>query len=29
MAKDGLGDMNGNTAKECSEDEEPFEVLEY
>jgi hypothetical protein len=29
MAKDGLREMNGNTAKEGREDEEPFEVLEY
>jgi hypothetical protein len=29
MAKDGLRNMNGDAAKECSEDKKPFEVLEY
>lgn len=29
VAKDGLRNMNGDTAKECSEDKKPFEVLEY
>jgi hypothetical protein len=29
MAKDGLRNVNGDTAKEGSEDKKPFEVLEY
>jgi hypothetical protein len=29
MAEDGLGDVDGNTAKEGSQDEEPSQVLEY